>query len=260
MGLRLCRSPEETPNLRVFVPLWLYRTDVGLKPLCILHSAQKRESLLRKLTFGFLASHTGTNLQTVVRAIQTGQLRAVPGVVISNNADSGALRFAKAEGIPWRHLSGRTYSQPDALDEAILATLNAHKVDVVLLLGYMKLLGPKTVAAYKGRALNIHPALLPKFGGKGMYGLRVHQAVLDAGKESTGVTIHLVDELYDHGQIIAQSLVPVEANDTAETLAARVLKEEHRFLIETLAKIIEGEIKLPGERGSGGADRGLGIG
>jgi phosphoribosylglycinamide formyltransferase-1 len=185
-------------------------------------------------------------MQAVVRAIQSGRLRAEPGVVISNNADSGALRFAKAEGIPWRHLSGRTHRDANALDEAILATLRSYEVDLVLLLGYMKLLGPKTVAAYKGRALNIHPALLPKFGGRGMYGLRVHQAALTAGEKTTGVTIHLVDEEYDHGEIIAQCTVPIQKGDGPETLAARVLKREHSFLVETLEKIIDGRIKLPG--------------
>jgi phosphoribosylglycinamide formyltransferase-1 len=108
----------------------------------------------------------------------------------------------------------------------------------------MKQIGPQTLAAYRGRILNIHPALLPKFGGRGMYGKRVHQAVLNAGERVTGVTIHVVDDLYDHGRILAQSEVPVREGDTADSLAERVLQEEHRLYPETLRRIAAGEIVL----------------
>jgi phosphoribosylglycinamide formyltransferase-1 len=108
----------------------------------------------------------------------------------------------------------------------------------------MKKLGPRTLERYEGHIINIHPALLPKFGGLGMYGARVHQAVLDAGEKETGVTIHLVDAEYDTGPIVAQCHVPVLADDTAESLAQRVLEQEHRFLVETIGKIVSGEITL----------------
>ena len=110
----------------------------------------------------------------------------------------------------------------------------------------MKLLGPKTVAAYRGRILNTHPALLPKHGGQGMYGMRVHEAVLAAGDSETGVTVHLVDEIYDHGATLAQARVPVQPGDDAEALAARVLAAEHELLVETLVRIVAGEIALQG--------------
>jgi phosphoribosylglycinamide formyltransferase-1 len=200
------------------------------------------------LTFGLLASHRGSNVQAVVEACREGRLAARPGVIISNNAGSGVLQFAQAAGIPALRIGGEEFADDDVRDRAILEALRAHGVDLVLLLGYMKLLGPRTTAAYRDRILNTHPALLPKFGGQGMYGTRVHQAVLAAGETETGVTVHLVDEQYDHGAVLAQCKVPVERGDTVETLAARVLAREHAFLVETLQAVAAGEIQLPGPR------------
>ena len=130
----------------------------------------------------------------------------------------------------WAHLSGQTHSDPADLDGAIERTLAEHRVDLVLLAGYVKKLGPRTLAAYKDRILNVHPALLPAFGGQGMYGRRVHEAVLASGATVSGVTVHLVDEHYDSGPIVAQETVPVQQDDTPETLAARVLRVEHTLL------------------------------
>jgi phosphoribosylglycinamide formyltransferase-1 len=124
--------------------------------------------------------------------------------------------------------------------------LERHGADTVILAGYMKRLGDITLKAYRGRILNIHPALLPKFGGKGMYGKRVHEAVLAAGEKVTGVTIHLIDENYDTGPIINQCRVPVLENDTADSLSQRVLTHEHRLYVETLQMIADGRIRLPG--------------
>lgn len=197
------------------------------------------------LVLGLLASHRGSNVQAVVEASSARTLAARPGVVISNNADSGVLQFARAAGIPALRIGGPDYADERVRDEAILRALREHGVELVLLLGYMKLLGPRTTAAYRGRILNTHPALLPRFGGKGMYGARVHEAVLAAGATQTGVTVHLVDEEYDHGAIVAQTIVPVQPGDTVETLAARVLTREHAFLIETLQAIAEGTLVLP---------------
>jgi phosphoribosylglycinamide formyltransferase 1 len=191
---------------------------------------------------GFLASHEGSNMQAVITACKAGVLKAKPAAVISNNAHSGALLKAKQEGIPYYHLSSKTHPTPEELDSAILDALSSNQVDLVILAGYMRKLGPKTLKHYKGRVINIHPALLPKFGGEGMYGIRVHQAVLAAGEKETGVTIHLADEDYDRGPIIAQSRLPVLPADTAETLSGRVLEREHKFLVETIGKIINGEI------------------
>ncbi len=139
----------------------------------------------------------------------------------------------------------RIHPNRESLDAAICASLQAHKIDIVLLAGYMKKLGPKTLGAFRNRILNTHPALLPKYGGKGMYGLQVHEAVLAAGDVVTGLSIHLVDEEYDTGPIIARCSVPVHSGDTPETLAARVQQHERRFVVELLAEIAKGTIQLP---------------
>jgi len=199
---------------------------------------------MAKLRLGFLTSHGGSNMQAIINACKEGRLDADPAVVISNNSDSTALERARREGIPRYHLSGATHPDPAQLDAAMLQTLEGHEVDLVILAGYMKLLGPQTLARYRGRILNIHPALLPKFGGKGLYGKAVHEAVLAAGEKVTGVTIHLVDERYDAGPIVAQCEVPVVADDTPYSLAARVLEREHQIFAETLQKIAQGEIDL----------------
>ena len=189
----------------------------------------------RPLRLAALASGSGTNLQAIIDACKRGELNAEVRVVISNNSRARALRRARDEGIPAYHLS--TVTHPDSLDETICRTLENYSVDLVLLAGYMRLLGPATLARYHNRVLNSHPALLPMFGGKGMYGSHVHQAVLDAGETVTGVTIHYVDEQYDHGETFAQCEVPVLPGDTLDTLEERVKERERRFWIETLSSL-----------------------
>ena len=195
------------------------------------------------LKLGFLASHTGSNMQAIIDACQAGTLAAEPCVVISNNSQSGALARARQENIAAYHLSARTHGE--ALGGATLAAMQRHGVEVICLAGYMKKLGAEVLAAYEGRILNIHPSLLPKFGGQGMYGMRVHEAVLAAGERESGATVHLVDEEYDHGRVLAQEKVPVQAGDTPEALQKRVLAAEHRLYAATLARIAAGEIPIP---------------
>jgi phosphoribosylglycinamide formyltransferase-1 len=197
------------------------------------------------MNLGFLASGRGSNMQAIIDACKTGQLQARPSVVISNNSGSGALERAKKEGIPHYHLSGKTHPSPYELDSATRNALLDHDVELVILAGYMKKLGPETLERFRNRILNIHPALLPKFGGEGMYGSHVHQAVLAAGEKETGVSIHVVDENYDTGPLIAQAKVPVHENDTVETLSKRVLAREHTFFVETLQGIVNGDLTLP---------------
>lgn len=196
---------------------------------------------------GFLASHNGTNMQSIINACRRGRLAARPVVVISNNGSSGALERAENEGIPAYHIGSRTFPDPDDLDRAICETLKRHQVDLVILAGYMKHLGPRTLAEFRGRVINIHPSLLPRYGGQGMYGEKVHAAVLAAGDRETGVTVHLVDEHYDAGPILAQVTVPVREGDTVRSLADRVLAVEHETYVDTLARILSGEITLPVE-------------
>ncbi len=197
-----------------------------------------------KLNLGFFASHEGTNMQAIIDACKDGRLDAKPCVIISNNSKSGAIQRAKKEGIPYYHLSGKTYPEFEELDKAILDALKTNNVNLVILAGYMKKIGSKTLAEYKGKILNIHPALLPKYGGKGMYGTYVHEAVLASGDKITGVSVHIVDAEYDHGAIIAQCEIPILEGDTVESLSKRVLEREHEFFVETLQKIAQGEIVL----------------
>lgn len=197
------------------------------------------------MNLGFLASHRGSNMQALVDAARDGRLHATPRVVISNNGDAEALARARRESLPAYHLSGKTHPDPERLDEAIRDTLASHDVDLVILAGYLKKLGPTTLARYRGRVINVHPALLPKYSGTGMYGDRVHEAVLASGDQETGITVHVVDEEYDHGPIVAQCRVPVLERDTVASLSQRVLEREHRFLVEVVEQIATGALTLP---------------
>ena len=200
---------------------------------------------MHKTRLGFLASSRGTNMQAIIDACKTGRLPAQPVVIISNNSDSGALSRARTEGIAGFHLGSRDYPDAEELDQKIVDTLQAHAVEIVILAGYMKKIGFKVLEAYPGRILNIHPALLPKYGGKGMYGMHVHKAVIANGDIESGVTIHVVDSQYDTGPILAQKKVVVESTDTAETLSRKVLAIEHELYVDTLNRILAGEIELP---------------
>lgn len=194
---------------------------------------------------GFLASYRGTNMQAIIDACKAGNLSAQPVVIISNNGDSGALARAKSEGIPGFYMSSKVYPDADELDQKIVDTLRDHDVEIVILAGYMKKLGSKTLTTFAGRILNIHPALLPKYGGAGMYGMHVHEAVIADGETESGVTIHVVDGEYDSGPILAQRKVTVERADTADSLSRKILAVEHEFYVETLDRIFQGKIKLP---------------
>ena len=196
------------------------------------------------MNLGFLASHRGSNMQAALDAIQAGELRAKAAALICNNRDAGAITRAERCGVPVHVLNATTHPDEKALDEAIRDALRAHDCELIVLAGYMKKLGPRVLAAFDGRIVNIHPSLLPRHGGHGMYGEHVHRAVLAAGEAVTGVTMHLVNAEYDQGRILAQETVPVLAGDTVATLSARGLETEHAFLVATLARIVSGEIKL----------------
>ncbi len=197
---------------------------------------------LNKIKLGFLASGRGSNMLAILNDCKAGKLGAKPAVVISNNATAGALEYAREAGIPAFHLSTQTH--PEKLDDVITDTLKSHAVDWVILAGYMKKIGPQLLEEFQGKIFNIHPSLLPKHGGKGMFGIHVHESVLASGDSETGVTIHLVDGEYDQGRVLAQEVVKVEEGDTPEVLAARVLKLEHQLYSETLQGVIEGRISL----------------
>ncbi len=196
---------------------------------------------------GILVSGRGSNMMALADACERGDLSGSVELVISNNKDSLALASAQERHIKTAHIGSSTYPDPDGLDQAMTDALNEHNIDLVLLAGFMKKIGPKVLSSYRGRIINIHPSLLPKFGGKGMFGINVHSAVLAAGEKETGVTIHLVDGEYDEGAILAQQTVPIAAGETSESLAAKVLKVEHVLFAETIQKIVDGSIILPSE-------------
>ncbi len=182
------------------------------------------------LPVAVLASGHGSNLQALLDAFADPAAPARIAVVASNKPEAGALERARRAGV------ATSVIREDGQDAAgLLALLEAHGAGLVVLAGYLKKVPGAVVAAFRGRMINVHPALLPSFGGSGMYGRRVHEAVLASGARVSGPTVHLVDEQYDHGLILAQWPVPVRPDDTAETLAARVLEAEHRLLPAVVA-------------------------
>ena len=195
------------------------------------------------MNIAVLASHAGTTLQAVLDACAQGAIDGRVVLVISNNADAGALERARRSGVPVMHLSSRTHADPAELDRAIRDALLASAAHVVLLAGYMKRLGAATLAAFAGRILNTHPALLPKFGGHGMYGEHVHRAVLAAGESVSGASVHRVDAQYDTGPVIAQATVAVEPQDTPQTLAARVQRAERELVVRVLAGMARSKLQ-----------------
>ena len=196
------------------------------------------------MNIGVLASHEGTTLQSLLDACAAGRIAGCVAVVVSNNGDSGALRRARQAGVQGVHLSSKTHEDPAALDGAIRDALMAANVDIVFLAGYMKKLGPLVLTAFEGRILNTHPSLLPRFGGPGMYGDRVFEAVLAAGETESGVSIHLVDADYDTGAVVRQCKVPVLPGDSVDDLKNRVRAREKEFVVETLAQIAKRDIRL----------------
>jgi phosphoribosylglycinamide formyltransferase-1 len=196
------------------------------------------------LRLGFLASGAGSSAQAIVAAAEAGALPAQARLLVSNNRGAPALAFAERAQIP--HLCIPTQADPAAADARLAEALAAHGVELVVLSGYLRRLGPRTLGRYRDRILNIHPGPLPAFGGPGMYGRRVHEAVLASGVGESGVAIHLVDEEYDRGPVVARRAVEIHPGDTPETLEARVRAQEPGFFVETLARIARGEIALPG--------------
>lgn len=198
----------------------------------------------RPLRIAGLASHRGTNLRHIDATCRTEGVRAELALLISNNSTAPILDYAREHSIPDMHLSGQTHPGPGALDRAIRDALVAHEIDLVFLSGYMKRLGPLTIDRFRGRVLNIHPALLPAYGGQGMYGDRVYEAVLAAGEHRTGATIHLVDEEYDHGRTVMQHQVPVKPGDDVESLKNRVLQAERELCTTAISRLADGSLDL----------------
>ena len=195
---------------------------------------------MNSVKLGVLASGGGTNLQAIIDACEHGILKgkASVAVVIANKPDAYALERARTHGIAAVFIDRKCFGDPAAFNQAVIEEMKKHEVELVCLAGYLLKLEPNLIAAFKHRIINIHPALLPKFGGKGMYGHHVHEAVLNAGEKESGPSVHWVDEEYDHGAVILQCSVTVQPGDTPETLAQRVLEVEHKIFPEAILKII----------------------
>ena len=184
----------------------------------------------------------GSNFKAIYHQIIQGNILGKIVMVFSNNPNCGAIKFAEENSIPIFIINAARYPNAHTRDEFLLETCLKAEIDLICLAGFMKMLPQNIVKQYEYRILNIHPGLLPEFGGKGFYGTRVHEAVINTGKRESGATVHFVDEIYDHGPIILQKKVEVMETDTPESLAARVLKLEHELFPEVVKAFCENKI------------------
>ena len=192
---------------------------------------------MTKKRIAILASGGGSNAEALLKAMQEPSFPATPVLILTNNPKAGVLEKATRYGVPSVILDHKTYPSREAYDAALVTAVQLMKPDLILLAGYMRILTPVFFKAFAGKVLNIHPALLPKHGGPGMYGHHVHEAVLDAGDRESGPSVHWVTEGVDEGEVILQERVPVLPGDTAESLAERVLAAEHRAYPKALAQV-----------------------
>jgi phosphoribosylglycinamide formyltransferase-1 len=209
-----------------------------------LRRATKESDLSERFRVAILVSGSGTNMEALIQAAEKGALpRAQIVLVICNKPDADAIRKARFYGVEVAVIDSRTYGKDDdAFQAAVLKQLTDYRIDIICLAGYMKKVGKTIVERYVGSILNIHPALLPKYGGTGMYGAHVHDAVLQAGEKESGCSVHLVDDEFDHGRVLAQVRVPVQPGDTPEKLAERILEQEHKLYPVVLAQFCEQRI------------------
>lgn len=201
-----------------------------------------------QVKIGVLISGSGTNLQSLIDNIENRNIQGAIKVVISNRRDAYGLERAKKHNIDAVFLRQKDYESFEDFNKAIIEELKAHEVDLVVLAGYLKILTPQFIEVYKNRIINIHPSLIPAFCGKGYYGIRVHEAVIDYGVKISGATVHFVDEEADRGPIIIQEAVEVAYGDTAESLQAKVLKIEHKILPLAVKYYCEGKIQIEGRK------------
>src|SRR5215813_11165856 len=197
----------------------------------------------RQVPIGVLISGSGTNLQSIVDAVEAKELDAKIQIVLSNRADAYGLVRAKKHGIPVEVLDHKRFASREAFDQAVVDILRAREVELVVLAGFMRLLSPVFVSAYSNRIMNIHPGLLPAFPG-----LHVQKKAVEHGVRFSGCTVHFVNEECDEGPIIIQAVVPVFPDDTEEQLAERILKQEHRIYPRAIQLYAEGRLHVVGRR------------
>ncbi|MHB1315039.1 MAG: phosphoribosylglycinamide formyltransferase [Christensenellales bacterium] len=195
-----------------------------------------------------MVSGGGTNLQSLINCIEAGEIHGRISLVISSSREAYALRRAEKHGIKTACVVRKEYADKEGFDAAVAAALESADPDLVVLAGYLPLLGAELVARYPNRIMNIHPSIIPAFCGKGFYGEKVHQAVLAYGAKVSGATVHFVDEGADSGPIILQKCVPVLPKDDEKTLAARVHAVEHELLPRAVRLFLEGKMSVIGRR------------
>lgn len=196
------------------------------------------------MRIAIFASGSGSNAEAIIRASREGRLSSEVGLVISNNINAGVLKRAKALEVSNSVIDPRSFESEELYITSLFSTLDEHEIDFIALAGYLKLVQPELIDKYRNKITNIHPALLPSFGGRGFYGMKVHEAVIEAGCKVSGVTIHLVNEKYDRGPIIAQRTLPVLDDDSPESLAERALTVEHEIYPEALQLFEEGRVQV----------------
>jgi phosphoribosylglycinamide formyltransferase-1 len=200
------------------------------------------------MNIAVFASGRGSNFQAILDAIDAGFLPAKVVVLVSNKSDAGAMKIAGAHNILTRHISQQMFTSEEALADAMLEVLEEYHTEFIVLSGYLKKIPAQVIRQYRNRIVNIHPALLPSFGGEGMYGHRVHEAVMASGEKVSGATVHLVEEEYDRGPIVLQKTVDIDPNDTPDSLAAKVLKIEHEIFPFALKAFAEGRVRVEGKK------------
>lgn len=198
-----------------------------------------------RLRIGCFASGRGSNFEALLKRIQGGDLSADIAFLITNNSGAGAVDVARKAAIPVFHISTKTVPNSADMERKMVQRVVDSKVDLLVLCGYMKSLPTAVMTTPRYGAINIHPSLLPKFGGAGFYGERVHRAVLEAKETESGVTVHRVEPIYDSGEILEQRRVAVMAGDTVEQLAARVLEQEHDLYWRVVQRFATGELGAP---------------
>lgn len=197
----------------------------------------------RIVPIGVLVSGSGSNLQSIIDHIENGRLDAVIKIIISNNSDAYALKRAEIHGIPSAVLKHTDFNDREKFDEAMIELLKRHDVELVVMAGFMRLLSPLFLKSFPMKIMNIHPALLPAFPG-----IHVQKKAVDYGVKFSGCTVHFADSGVDTGPIIIQSVVPVLDSDTEDTLAARILKEEHRIYPKAIQLFAEGKLRIDGRK------------
>ena len=203
---------------------------------------------MQKIKIGVLISGGGTNLQAIIDAIEDGHINGEIVVVISDREGAFGLERAEKHGIAGITINRKDYKNKDEFFNILMEELEEYKVELVVLAGFLTILSCSFVEKFKNRILNVHPALIPAFCGDGFYGEKVHKAVLDYGVKISGATVHFVDEKADTGPVILQEAVKVSEDDTVETLAARVLKVEHKILPEAVRLYCEGKLTIDGRK------------